>query len=698
MDRDFVAGEAKAFSVLELLGWIKQSQTKSSWGHQPPLTLPPLQRNGIWRPRQVLDLWRSVLDGMPIGLFYVQPAGPCVVDPEAPTELTTAPEKAFDLFDGQQRVRALALGAGDLFGEGRCIWVRFEGDTFELVLSSRAQPAGYGSDGAKLPVGQRRRWAEANEQASGCSLQASCLSDGARRAPVLDYPSGCSPENTARLADLIAPLLVDAPGQPMRGIGFPMKAAEATTGWQQASAKLYQRCAVFMLLPDDVRDNPTRSLEFFRRVGAGGTPLSQAEQVYAAYKTRKPEVRRVVERIHGTVSAVLTPAQIIQAAIRMAHTQAYPHTGWAPGFDTAIKALSARVQDQEEEVNWVGKLGALLAESRGRVPLEEAFGAVRGVLSRAPEPGPFYLPEIAMAQLPAELWQVLAFWSVQGGGDIKASRAEAVRFALFWRLAVTGDEQAAQVCFRHLAGGTASVFPDRDLYEELVAAGRAHRIPEPEALNRFFRPEGGCDRPWLSYEERFPAKEEHSQLASTWWSGSRMLPWLQREYLDRNFPGYRPLSDHEDDLPYDQDHICPQDHWAADGRTFSYASRGFANKADWEERMRQPWMVGNAIGNMRLVDYRRNRADGAKGILDKMPFLRQGAITEVPNPARDFLVDYPGSSALWQDVDTGDLPHFWSQKRLNAFQDAVEHRTASLYAEFYNQLGFVEWHQPRVAG
>ncbi len=691
MDLDFVTSQPKAFSALELLGWIKQSQVRSSWGRQPPLTLPPLQRNGVWRPGQVFDLWRSVLDGMPIGLFYVQPAGSYVVDPESRTELTRAPEKAFDLFDGQQRMRALALGAGDPFGEGRCIWVRFKEDAFELVLSSQAQPAGYGPDGTKLPLRQRRGWAQAYEEGPGGRLQAAGLPGSAGGSLALAYPSGSSSKDTARLADLLAPLLADASGQPVHGSALPEEAAGAAGRWQQAIRNLYYRCAVFMLLPVEVRDSPTRSLEFFRRVGAGGTPLSQAEQVYAAYKTRRPEVRRVVERIHGTVSAVLTPAQIIQAAIRMAHTQAYPHTGWAPGFGTSIKALSAKAPDQGEEERWVAKLGRLLAEDGGQVPLEDAFGVARRLLSRAPGAGAFYLPEIAMAQLPPELWQVLAFWSAQGGEDIEASRAEAVRFALFWRLAVTGDEPAAQVCFRHLAGCAPPAFPGRTLYEEMVAAGRAHRIAEPDALDRFFCPEAREHPHWLSHEERFPAKAEHSGLASTWWFGTRMLPWLQREYLDREFPGYRPLSDHEDDLPYDQDHICPQDHWAADGRTFSYESRGFADRQDWEGRMGQPWMVGNAIGNMRLVDYRRNRGDGAMRILHKMPFLRQGASVGAPDPARDFLVDYPGSSALWQAVDTGDSPHFWSQARLDAFQDAVQHRTASLYREFYDKLGFAEW-------
>jgi len=40
-----------------------------------------------------------------------------------------------------------------------------------------------------------------------------------------------------------------------------------------------------------------------------------------------------------------------------------------------------------------------------------------------------------------------------------------------------------------------------------------------------------------------------SWAAGTWWFSEKMLPWLQREYLETAFKDYRPLLEHEDDLP-----------------------------------------------------------------------------------------------------------------------------------------------------
>ena len=49
--------------------------------------------------------------------------------------------------------------------------------------------------------------------------------------------------------------------------------------------------------------------------------------------------------------------------------------------------------------------------------------------------------------------------------------------------------------------------------------------------------------------------------AHWWWNGRKLLPWLQRDYLRRAFPGYAPLTSHQYDLPYDVDHICPYKDW-----------------------------------------------------------------------------------------------------------------------------------------
>ena len=39
--------------------------------HEKELKLPPIQRGFVWKPKQIVDLWDSLLRGMPIGSLMV---------------------------------------------------------------------------------------------------------------------------------------------------------------------------------------------------------------------------------------------------------------------------------------------------------------------------------------------------------------------------------------------------------------------------------------------------------------------------------------------------------------------------------------------------------------------------------------------------------------------------------------------------
>ena len=684
----FDEGVPQAFCAAKLIEWVTLSQDGESWPAMTPLTLPPLQRNGVWRPRQVLDLWRSVLEGLPIGLFYVQDVKPdsMVVDPQCRSELKRLTARGWNLIDGQQRARALALGAGDPFGEGRCVWVRFKDEGYELLLSSKAQPAGYRRDGSKHRVEDRRNWLEqhaaSDGSTSGPDLKKAAWWEFAR------LPWGCSPEDTAKLADLLP-----WPGRQQVTGAVAAKIAASNT-WQRDLKNLCTPgCVVFMLLPESIKDDARRTLDMFRRIGAGGTPLSQGEQLYAAYKIAKPELRHVVERIHEDVSAILTPGQIVEAAIRMAHTIAFPKTGWSPGFDSAIKALSA--PEADDDGKWVHQLNTMLTPpTNGTALLARSFQAIRTLLSRceAEDGGSFYLPGIAMAQLPAQVWQVFAFWwSCSQPADTE-SRRQVVRFALFWRLAIIRPEPAVQVCFRIIANGTPMThFDDRKLYRALVDAGAAHAIAMPCQLDRFFR--SGTDG-WSKHEQRFPQGHPHRGIAEMWWFGTSMLPWLQRRYVDDMFVAHDPLSDHEDDLPYDVDHICARSLWQPDGRSVSYEARGFSSSAEWDAAMGQAWVLGEAVGNKRLVKFSQNRGDGAASLCSKMPFLSESPADydkrKFGGP-EDFCMNRE-AFACWRGVEAAhNAPVVWSAERRTSFLRAVEQRTAFLYETFYKQLAFADW-------
>ena len=65
----------RGMPIIRFLEWAQASEErisspdvgKAGVPEDGVLALPPIQRTPAWRPRQVVDLWDSVLRGLPIG-------------------------------------------------------------------------------------------------------------------------------------------------------------------------------------------------------------------------------------------------------------------------------------------------------------------------------------------------------------------------------------------------------------------------------------------------------------------------------------------------------------------------------------------------------------------------------------------------------------------------------------------------------
>ena len=57
-----------AMRLSDFLQWVEELWALIS---ENSLRLPPVQRTALWTPKQVLDLWDSLLRGLPIGCFYL---------------------------------------------------------------------------------------------------------------------------------------------------------------------------------------------------------------------------------------------------------------------------------------------------------------------------------------------------------------------------------------------------------------------------------------------------------------------------------------------------------------------------------------------------------------------------------------------------------------------------------------------------
>jgi len=141
------------FTLQEIANW-QLFKDKSQ------VELPSIQRGFVWKPKQVEDLWDSLLRGYPIGSFLFSMSG----------------DKLY-LMDGQQRSTSIFLGhfnpydqldetkAWAIKGELPVLWIDIKPDTLSnsskylLRLTTRSHPWGYqaSNNDTKLSVPDRRK-------------------------------------------------------------------------------------------------------------------------------------------------------------------------------------------------------------------------------------------------------------------------------------------------------------------------------------------------------------------------------------------------------------------------------------------------------------------------------------------------------------------------------------------------------------
>jgi hypothetical protein len=419
--------------------------------------------------------------------------------------------------------------------------------------------------------------------------------------------------------------------------------------------------------------------------------------LYSIYKHHVPKIRRAVNQIFDSVGRVLPATKITATALRIANANKNVRVFSVPDVATFSEAMNAKPAS-ELRIN----LDALLPVGEEVGKLFQSFEIVKRLLVHSDATSEFWIPEVLLASFSAELWQVLVFWASSSFevADWQASQQDVVRFALYWHLCVWNDNKAATQCFQFLAGEHHSAFPGKSMYHVLIGADNGEPCAIALAPTSKFTSFRLDETPnWRTDAERFGREESRNHLAAHWWwSGVRLSPWLQKEYIRRKFESYAPLTNHEDDLPYDVDHICAKNDW----NNFSSVRGRFGETVSNQARQfmqTRRWLLGDGIGNKRLVESIDNREDQDDDIACKMPFILLDKHTSADRRIMKDFAFAPEDESLyyWKGVSrprTKMKDRIWDEKRLGAFQQAVELRAAELYTKFYNNLQYKIWVEP----
>ena len=432
----------------------------------------------------------------------------------------------------------------------------------------------------------------------------------------------------------------------------------------------------------------------FERIGRNGASLSNEDLLFSMIKQQWPEAHDLVAGIHKECGAkhLMSATDYVMTAYRLA----------------AADIVENKIADnpRPNPNDFHRHLSTLIVGNKAplRIYLEEstlssAFDSLYNTLKYKniediEDIEDIGLPDMMLPHLSRGLIQVLLRWFMVNKPDenmISKNRNKIIAFTLFWYLCILNEDKASKLAFSKVVEGD---FPAEDLYKELSKvsdneAGLALPLILPKRLgeilvrnpSQILRNSDGI----FANDKNVTIQERDLYRRFCWWRKPILL-WLQREYVDREFenqPIFAGVTD-EDAVPYDYDHLCPQNHWGSDWRNITrnlnkdVESHFYSSRSD----------VGNCIGNLHVLESSLNRSFGDAPLEWKLKqepkWLAKNSLLTIEEEC-SWITASP-------DIEDGNEHRSWDGKRLQAFQCAVEKRAFALYASYFDALGFEkEW-------
>ncbi len=743
----FFEGDVRVVKLSEWLDW------SSGLNNDKFVALPMIQRGSVWKPNQIIELWDSLLQGMPIGCLMVSelvPGTKVRLPGGIKSELVPA-EGGLGLIDGQQRTLTLLAAWPVKVEMDRRIWVDFAdeplpGQLLRLRVTTANQPFGFRRDdpSKKLSLDDKRTAMKRYAAGMG-DLMGNAMPD----LPHLEstWPYAAKPVLPVDLEWLIESWrnvhgdesawirqVLGKIESVRQRVEVVFAQLQMSAGWPDKTV-VEQRVRLMaeglqrlfrMELPlirvdarffeiKDVSDSDPPLAMLFKRVGTGGTKLSDADYVYSIIKHIRPEVYDLVESLYDptsgmrTIASLLTSTDLVMSAVRLA----------VADWEAMEKTFPDRESLGKSDFHRLLRNSGFLADkflplidvgtSGQHSRISQYFTKLQQCLEYNSVTNPLGLPKHLLPYLGRPLVQVLLRLAQIGYLDdshLETNRSELLRLVMFWLVNVSDSRKASELAYRVIRDeGKQDAQHDgealcRKIYLRLVEEGCAIKLHAPSALEACPGLVWSANSTILRSHNRFcPAKEDEAALYHfyrNWWRPwtyhHPVLLWLQREYVTSQF-SEDPLAGREEDTPYDFDHILPYNHWG-----------------DWRGQHTDPnrlpvfaegelGVAGNGIGNVRVWGSSLNRSDG-----DTAPGIK---LMLVDTASTDVSVTSAAELLRWSAIpDTDDSreawlrasglaahERSWNPDRVQAFQRAIELRAFDLYCQYFNGLGYSGWIQ-----
>lgn len=694
---------------------------------QSRLFLPAMQRGFVWKPRQIVDLWDSLLRGMPVGSLMVS----ALADAQPVVGLVdrvvqSADVGALGLMDGQQRTLAMLMGWQGAASPSHSLWINLAQDgqagaPFDIRLTTQAQPFGFqGADHARLPLKARRqarkkydethpnglekRDVELFATAVDCDIPRPWV-DGDKGVFVrvkeawraYDESKGQKTEFQKRLCSEL-PASMDA------------AMTRRLDRLYVALARLTELEVPLILIPEHLSapvraetspaTGPDPMVLLFERIGRNGASLSAGDLLFSMIKQQWPHAQTLINQSQTNVAVrvFMGPRNYVMTAFRLAMSDLKEADNPRPDphlFHRHLAELMGATPDA------AGPLRLYISDQS---PLTDAFTHLHAALLYRPQSdNDAGLPLAMLAHLSRGLVQVLLRWAIgKDAAVVEANRGALIAFSLYWFLHVLHEDKATKQAFAVArTEGASQAFPAAAIYQKLIKTkANADALLSGSALDLLLITEPS---PALRSHECIFRKDVHGKVLATdaqrdlykrfCWTKKPLLLWLQRAYVHDQFHGllgerFAGLTD-EESVPYDYDHLCPQNHWGADWRGIKRAqslTKEIENSFKWSRAG-----VGNCIGNLHVLEASLNRSFGDDALEVKLTSLKWTAEhSQLYHDPISLMGDRHADLWLAASPRVGQNPagetqaghQVWTAQRLEKFQEAVYRRARGLYGQY----------------
>jgi hypothetical protein len=691
----------------EYLGWAAKSGT-----HSKELLLPTIQRGFVWKPKQIMDLWDSLLRGMPIGSFMVSKLAPGQWATNISGEKRVSIEigvESIGLLDGQQRTLSMLLGWSKEYSTQHCLWIDLDRDgeagaPFELRLTTKAQPFGFQRVSQtrlsrqdikkareeydqRYPTNEGRRDYELFEIQNEIEQPRPYVAGGKGLfVRLIDVWMAFRKRNKDAFVDELHLLL---------GENIPEQVVEKIEQLYGAFERVAKLEVPLVLIPSDIsqiqpKEENSKNDEYmaplillFERIGSNATKLTAEDLLFSMIKQQWPEAHNLVEKVRGgEFFYPMISSDYVMTAFRLAAAQAGINDNPRPRSSDFHRHLDVLLKTKAD--GGFGPLREFLAEDSALVKGFETL--YRTLIYKGGEDNG--IPNYMLPHFSRGLIQVLLRWIMLNNDNpqiIENNRETIIAFALFWYLHVWNEDKASKKSFE--LAGVEGDFPAREIYNALIMtySGNEHEIglalpllPPNDLANILLPFESSA---LITASNMFkhdsvahhtvPQRELYKRFC--WWRKPVLL-WLQREYVKGTFASFTLDSNLTDDdvVPYDYDHLCPQDHW---GKHWSYIT---CRKEGFQSARHD---IGNCIGNLHVLESSLNRSFGNDSLALK---ITKSPDEWKPTDSKLYADQNGEHEKLWVGIENTENPFDWSgKKRVNAFQQAVYWRAFNLYSEYY---------------